>query len=116
MILKDKYGWPVVFIKNRPITNIIRAIRHTNIRKTLLQLKPKLIKIEIDRNYFDGHYSATCTGTPHYYWSGYRHYTWFKFNWKTKLVENKHFEILGSTINFKFDIPPNVECIFTYTE
>lgn len=33
--LRDKYGWPVVFIKGKLITNIIRAIIHTDIRKTL---------------------------------------------------------------------------------
>jgi len=32
--LREKYGWPVEFIKGRPITNIIRAILHTNIRMT----------------------------------------------------------------------------------
>lgn len=34
MILRDKLGWPVEFYKNRPITNIIRALLHTNIKQS----------------------------------------------------------------------------------
>lgn len=33
--LKDKYGYPVVFIIGKPITNIIRALLHTNIKQTI---------------------------------------------------------------------------------
>ena len=33
--LRDKYGYPVVSIKDKPITNIIRAVKHTNIYKTV---------------------------------------------------------------------------------
>jgi len=32
--LRDKYGYPVVFIIGEPITNIIRAIIHTNLKRT----------------------------------------------------------------------------------
>lgn len=39
MILRDKLGWPVEFFKNRPITNIIRAILHTNIKQTIRYYK-----------------------------------------------------------------------------
>jgi hypothetical protein len=35
--LRDKYGWPVVSIKGKPITNIIRAVLHTNIKRTFRQ-------------------------------------------------------------------------------
>jgi len=33
--LRDKYGWPVVSIINKPFANFMRAICQTNIRKTL---------------------------------------------------------------------------------
>jgi len=38
-VLIDKYGWPVVSIAGKQITNTIRAIIHTNIYKTLLYNK-----------------------------------------------------------------------------
>jgi hypothetical protein len=34
-VLRDKHGWPVVSIKGKPITNVIRAILYTNISKTM---------------------------------------------------------------------------------
>jgi hypothetical protein len=34
-VLRDKYGWPVVSIKGKPITNVIRAILYTNMSKTM---------------------------------------------------------------------------------
>ena len=34
MTYRDKLGWPVVGIKNRPIVSFFRRIIHTNIRKT----------------------------------------------------------------------------------
>lgn len=37
--LKDKYGYPVVFIIGKPITNIIRALLHTNIKQTIKRFK-----------------------------------------------------------------------------
>jgi hypothetical protein len=38
--LRDKHGWPVSFIKNKPFTNIIRALIHTNIKRTLFYRRP----------------------------------------------------------------------------
>lgn len=38
MILRDKYGWPIVRIKGRPFANLIRIAIHTNLRKTLFPL------------------------------------------------------------------------------
>lgn len=35
--LRDKYGWPVERISGRPITNAIRLILHTNLRRTWQQ-------------------------------------------------------------------------------
>ena len=32
--LRDKWGCPVVSIKSKPITNVIRAIIHTNLQQT----------------------------------------------------------------------------------
>lgn len=34
MKFRDKYGWPVERIIGKPITNFIRLMIHTNIRKT----------------------------------------------------------------------------------
>jgi hypothetical protein len=34
MILRDKYGWPVETIENRPFTNFIRLVLHTNLWMT----------------------------------------------------------------------------------
>jgi len=32
--VRDSYGWPVVFIAGSPITNVIRLLLHTSVRKT----------------------------------------------------------------------------------
>lgn len=48
MILRDKHGWPVEFIKGKNITNFIRAIIITNIKMTKKYAK-KTHSI-IDRN------------------------------------------------------------------
>ena len=37
MKLRDKHGWPVVFITGKPITNVIRAIWHTSIKQTVMK-------------------------------------------------------------------------------
>jgi activator of HSP90 ATPase len=34
MKLRDKYGWPIELFIGKPITNFIRLLVHTNIRKT----------------------------------------------------------------------------------
>lgn len=45
--LRDNKGWPVVFIKERPLTNIIRAIIHTNIKNTLFRKGPRTEKFTV---------------------------------------------------------------------
>ena len=42
MKLRDKWGWPVVTIKGRPITNFIRRVIHTNIAKTLRNMRTSI--------------------------------------------------------------------------
>lgn len=37
---RDKHGWPVVKIKGKPITNIIRILIHTDIKQTLKRRMP----------------------------------------------------------------------------
>ena len=39
MKLRDKWGWPIVTIKDRPLTNLIRKILLTNIMKTIKYFK-----------------------------------------------------------------------------
>jgi hypothetical protein len=39
--LRDKYGYPVVFIIGKPITNIIRALLHTNVKQTIKRFNSK---------------------------------------------------------------------------
>lgn len=34
MICRDYLGWPLEYIKGRPITNFIRMLLHTNIKQT----------------------------------------------------------------------------------
>ena len=41
MIYLDKYGWPVVTIKNRPAVNFIRRLIHT--RKIVRHWEHKLV-------------------------------------------------------------------------
>jgi hypothetical protein len=39
--LRDKYRYPVVFIIGKPITNIIRALLHTNVKQTIKRFNSK---------------------------------------------------------------------------
>ena len=78
--------------------------------------KSKIIRIEMERKYFDGIISSTCTSTPCFYWTGYKYCKWLCFNWKRKMHEIKDFEVFGSQLEFKFVIPSGVECIITYTK
>lgn len=36
--LRDRWGWPVERIKGKPITNFIRLVLHTNLRRTIVGL------------------------------------------------------------------------------
>ena len=49
MILKDKYGYPVVKIKGRPITNFIRMVLWTNIKQTFLGVLPVYIRFYLSK-------------------------------------------------------------------
>ena len=54
MMIRDKLGWPVELIKNRPINNFIRMLFHCNIKQTYRKLhKEKYVKA-ICQLYSDG--------------------------------------------------------------
>jgi hypothetical protein len=50
MIFRTKYGWPVVGYKNKPITNFIRLLIHTDIWKTLTFKAHKAPAAQLEHN------------------------------------------------------------------
>lgn len=67
-----------------------------------MNLIPELIKIKIERDYFDGLLSPTCTGSSHYSWTGYKVYKWLWFKeFKRKFKYGKDFEVFNGTLEFK---------------
>jgi hypothetical protein len=51
MKFRDKRGWPIERIKGRPVTNFIRLLIHTNLKKTLFHkrtgCKKFTVKVEM---------------------------------------------------------------------
>lgn len=65
MILRDRYGYPVETIFGKPVTNLIRRILHTNIRRTLagkplneeeiaMKIKPTQFNVALAHSAFAG--------------------------------------------------------------
>lgn len=75
-----------------------------------MNLLPKLIKIEITRNYYIDIISLINSS----YWSGIRYYNWLWFNWEKQMLNGKHFKVENSTIEFSKIYNQDVEIVIIY--
>lgn len=73
--------------------------------------KPKTVKINLKQEYFNGIYSPTMTGTPHYYWIGYKYIKWLFWEFK---MDFKDFNIFNKQITFKKALPKDTEITMSY--